>query len=293
MKTIFRVIFCILFMPAMVLAQEKSGLMKKIKMRKSLQSVSETAEAASIIYTKAKDSSSSSWAANIGIGYAILDEAVTLTPYIEYHKNTLVTKKQDSRELGVAFRWDIGDHATHKFIPILLASGKYNEDQEKDNKSLRSSLAFSLKPGAILKDKWKSISPNQDFPVGKSFNLNYSPYLGLESENRLSADKPEAKGYIYRWYFRINPVLSFFPPAKLIPGYFELAVDYQYRRDFAKSVQEISTRRHEYFTASINYNLFREGDTKVQLGFDYIKGEDPTQNFLSQSYHALSLKAKF
>ncbi|MCX2484623.1 hypothetical protein [Pedobacter sp. MR2016-24] len=290
MKTKIIIVFCILSIPFLALTQDKS----KISIRKSLQSISETAEAASIIYTKAKDSANSSWAANIGIGYDIRDKEVTITPYVEYHKNTLVTKKQDSRELGVAFRWDMGTESLRKVIPILLASGKYNEDQEKDNKSLRTSLAFTLKPGGKLVDKWKKKSPNQDIDfLWNLFNLNYSPYLGLESENRISADKPEAKGHIYRWYFRINSILGLLPKSTLMRGHFEFAVDYQYRRDFAKSVQEISTRKHEYFTASINFNLYKEGDKKAQLGFDYIKGEDPTQNFLSQSYHALSLKAKF
>lgn len=266
----------------------QDSFFSRFSLRKSFESKADKAEAASFTFNKPKDTAGS-WAADIGLGYKIFKET-ELEAVVEFHKNTLVSKKQDSRDFGLTYRRDFFSLA--KFTPFMLVSTKYNLDKEKGNESFRGSLSFSLKTKDLGLGGFSFILPNKIVPVGKAFTFEYAPYLGLENENRTKTENALGKGHIYRWYFQVVPVITLFPETSLADR-FELRCDYQYRNDFKKSVQEIASREHEFFTASFNYNILKDvKDKKFQVGLDYVKGENPTGNFESQSYYALSLKLK-
>lgn len=268
-----------------------------LTLRKSFQSKNDKAEAASITFNKPKDTVGS-WAVDAAIGYNVLSRVtkttITLDPYLEFHKNTLVKKKQDSREAGLALQWQLCnlDNNGHGSSPILISALKYNQDRVKGNESFRGNIyitAFFETPA----DK-NFLIPNKVVTFGHVFDFYYAPYIGLEYEDRLKTLTMAAKGHIWRWYGRINPVISLFPGIPDLQGKIELTADYQYRGDFSKTVTEIQSNRHEYFTAGASYAFFQNtaGTKSAKIGLDFVNGEDPTANFAQQSYYALSLKVK-
>ncbi|WP_421943229.1 hypothetical protein [Pedobacter sp.] len=288
MKKLYTLLLCSFLLQGYSYAQK--GFFDKFSLRKSFQSKSSKTEAASFTFNKPKDATGS-WAANLALGFQLLDSTtVDLFLFSELHKNTLVNKKQDSRDIGLAFRKDFFPLAS--LTPFLLANAKYNVDREKGNESFRASLSLSLKAKDLNLGALNFITPNKIVPVGNLFTLEYTPFIGLENENRTKTTNASEKGHIYRWYFQIIPVITLFPNTT-IADRFELRADYQYRNDFSKSVQDGSYREHEFFTASFNYNILSsESEQKFQVGLDYVKGENPVENFLSQRYYAISLKVK-
>jgi hypothetical protein len=302
MKTYY-LIPVILLLAYTAKVQGQNGLANRITLRKSFKSSNARAEAAAFTFNKPKESPAS-WAADAAIGIQLFNALfkrspliMTLNPYIEYHKNTLVDKEQDSREAGIATQWQTNALPLRGpgFSPIFILSEKYNEDRVKGNYSMRGNLYFT--PLFPRKDSGflSFITPNNiALGIDSLFDFQYAPYIGLEHENRTNTGKVEAKGHIYRWYARINPVISFFPTRPNLRGRIEVSADYQYRWDFSKNVQEIGRDTHEYFTIGFSYAFFKNGDGSkaAKIGFDFVNGEDPTANFEEQSYYAITLKVK-
>lgn len=282
---------------SVVNAQSKFWNFDNLTLRKSFQSKNDKAEAASITFNKPKDTTGS-WATDIAIGYNILSgvrhTTITLDPYVELHKNTLVKKKQDSREIGAALQWQMHnlDSNGRGSSPILIFAAKYNQDKIKQNYSLRSNLYLTAFFDAPRDKFYSFLIPNNLVTAGSVFDFVYAPYIGVEQENRTKTNLAAAKGHIYRFYARVNPTVSLFPKSASLQGKIALSADYQFRYDFDKTVSEIAKDRHEYFTAGVNYAFIQESTKSAKIGFDYIKGEDPTANFQDQSYYAISLKVK-
>lgn len=280
-------------------AQEPTEFFDRFTLRQSFQSTKEKAESAVVTFTQPKDSVSS-WLLNAAVGFNFLADTrliMTLEPFIEFHKNTLVAKKQDNWQTGLAFEWQVNQFKVGSkkvWSPIILWSEKYNNDRVEKNESIQGNIYVTLlrkKRGLAFKDFYL---PNHPVNVGNAFQLEYTPYVGLEHENRLTAKTEAALGNIYRYYGRVTSSVTLLTKNEKFRGRVEATVDYQYRKDFAKSVLDIPATTHEYFTAGVNYTFFKSADDKksAKIGFDYVNGEDPTKNFKKQSYYALSLKVK-
>jgi hypothetical protein len=267
-------------------------------LRKSFASQNDKAAPASFTFNKPKDADAS-WAADAAIGYNLLTKVpqiITIDPYIEFHKNTLIKKKQDSREVGFSLQWQTTTFrmGSPKWSPVFIVAEKYNEDRVKGNNSMRGNVYFTANFKGEHFGFLSFIVPNQIVTAGDAFDFQYAPYVGLEHENRTKAASDSASGHIYRYLLRINPQISLFPNNGSLAGRIVLTVDYQYRRDFSKSVKEIAYNAHEYFTAGVDYVFIKSADKhkSAAVGLDFVNGEDPTANFERQSYYAISLKVK-
>ncbi|MDF2432487.1 MAG: hypothetical protein JWP44_2118 [Mucilaginibacter sp.] len=267
-------------------------------LRKSFGSKNDKADPASFTFNKPKDADAS-WAADAAFGYNLLRKApqiITLDPYIEFHKNTLIKKKQDSREVGLSLQWQTTTFRMGSPIwsPVFIVAEKYNEDRAKGNNSMRGNVYFTADFKGQHFGFFSFIVPNQIVTAGDAFDFQYTPYVGVEHENRTKAESDSASGHIYRYLLRINPQISLFPTNNSMAGRIVLGVDYQYRRDFSKSVKEMAYNGHEYFTAGIKYVFIKSTDKRkfAAVGLDFVNGEDPTTNFKQQSYYAISLKVK-
>lgn len=298
MKTL-KIILIIVFSSccSAIMAQEnKTSFFNQISLRKSFQSKNDKAEPAIITYSNPKEKESS-WLLNGALGINLLPktkEVITLSPYIEYHRNTLIDKEQDNFQTGLSFEWQTSDISSKGWTPILISSIKYNNDFIKDISSLQGNLYFTpLFKGKGLDAKYFWL-PNTTVNFGKLFQFVYTPYIGLENENRLETDDGLDKGNIYRTYIRISSNILLFPKNKQLKNRFEFNVDWQYRYNFSENVQSLTTDEHLYFTSSFNYIFFKTDDDKksAKIGIDYVNGENPTKNFEDQSFYAISLKIK-
>ncbi|TSE04004.1 hypothetical protein [Aquimarina algiphila] len=278
-------------------AQENKGsFFNQVTLRKSFQSKNDKAEPAIITYSNPKEKEAS-WLINGAVGINVLPKTkkvLTLSPYIEYHRNTLIDKEQDNFQTGLALEWQTSDISTNGWTPVLISSIKYNNDNIKDISSFQGNIYFTpLFKGKALEAKYFWL-PNTTVNFGKLFQFVYTPYLGLENENRISTEENIDEGNIYRGYFRISSNILLFPINEKLKNRFEFNVDWQYRYNFSENIQSLNTSEHQYFTTSFNYIFFKTDDDKksAKIGLDYVNGENPTKNFEEQSFYAISLKIK-
>ena len=296
MRKFFSVFLSIFFISFFSTAQ--NSFFDKITLRKSFDSKGDRAEPASITLSKPQDAIAS-WATNMAIGYEVLTgtkRILTLDPFVEFHKNTLISKKQDNWHAGFALEWQTSKFEINskRWSPILIASTRYNADNVKSNRIFQGSIYFTY----LQKKKGTGFQrfyiPNYPVVLGKLLQFEYTPYIGIENENRLHSFNDSSKGNVYRFLGRITSQITLFPANLQWRKRFEFFFDYQRRNDFKKTIRDIAEDRHLYFATSFNYVFFISPNEKKQakIGFDYIKGEDPTENFEKQSFYAISLKVK-
>jgi hypothetical protein len=268
----------------------------RLTLRQSFQSKNDKAEPAVFTFTKPKDKDES-WLLNAAIGFNLLksgNSVLTLDPYFEYHKNTLIDKVQDNWQFGISSEWQSRNLSQKKWSPIFIASIKYNEDQIKKNTSFQGNIYFTpLFKGKAKNPKYFWI-PNNTSDFGNVFQFSYSPYIGFENENRLKTKDDSSAGNIYRALFRVTSTVSLFPKSEKLKGKFEFYIDWQYRNNFSESVENLTKTEHKFLTTSFNYTFFstKDGKKAAKIGLDYTNGENPTKNFEQQSFYAISLKVK-
>lgn len=277
-----------------VYSQDK--FIDRFTLRQSFQSKNDKAEPAVFTFTKPKDKDES-WLLNAAIGYNLLKSSnsiLTLDPYFEYHKNTLIDKVQDNWQAGISSEWQSRDLSQKKWSPIFITALKYNEDKIKNNTSFQGNIYFTPLFKGKAKDPKYFWIPNNASDFGKVFQFSYSPYIGLENENRLKTEEDSSAGNIYRALFRVTSTVSLFPKNEKLKGKFEFNIDWQYRNNFSESVKDLTKTEHKYLTTSFNYTFFSVDDGKksAKIGLDYTNGENPTKSFEQQSFYAISLKIK-
>jgi hypothetical protein len=293
MKTIFLTLILIGF-AFTAYNQEPVSVKKKFidrfTLRQSFQSSNSKAEPAQLTFTKPKDKDEA-WLLNAAIGFSILENTnlnLTLDPYVEFNKNTLIAKVQDNWQAGFTTQWQSLDLEFHNWSPIFIATTKYNEDRIKLNTSFQGNIyftpIFTLKP--LPKYFW---IPNNTIEFKKLFSFSYTPYIGFENENRIKTPEESSSGNIYRAFFRVTSNILLAPKAQ---KQFELNFDWQYRNNFSESVSDLNTREHKFFTTSFNYIFYKEGNKSAKIGIDYTTGDNPTKNFEQQSFYAVTLKVK-
>ena len=268
----------------------------RFTLRQSFQSKNDKAEAAVFTFAKPKHKEDS-WLLNAAIGYNLLkynESTLTLDPYLEYHKNTLIDKVQDNWQFGISSEWQSRDLSQKKWSPIFITAIKYNDDKVKKNTSFQGNIYFTPLFKGKAKDPKYCWIPNNTSDFGKVLQFSYSPYIGLENENRLKTEKDSSAGNIYRVLFRITSTISLFPKSEKLKGKFEYNIDWQYRNNFSENVDDLINIEQKFLVSSFNYTFFSvdEGKKSAKIGFDYTNGENPTKNFEQQSFYAISLKVK-
>lgn len=289
-------ILSLLFVGFTLSAYSQDKFIDRFTLRQSFQSKNDKAEPAVFTFTNPKDKDES-WLLNAAIGYNLLkssNSVLTLDPYFEYHKNTLIDKIQDNWQAGISSEWQSRDLSQKKWSPIFITAIKYNEDKIKKNTSFQGNIYFTPLFKGKAKDPKYFWIPNNTSDFGKLFQFSYSPYVGLENENRLKTEKDSSAGNIYRALFRVTSTISLFPKNEKLKGKFEFNIDWQYRNNFSESVKDLTKTEHKILTTSFNYTFFSADDGKksAKIGLDYTNGENPTKNFEQQSFYAVSLKIK-
>lgn len=278
--------------------KQKCPFMDNITLRQSFQSKNDKAEPAIFTYTNPEDKDES-WLVNAAIGYNFICSSnlvLTVDPYIEFHKNTLVDKEQENWQAGVASEWQVRDMSKKAWSPILIGAIKYNVDKVKENNSLQGNLYFT----PLFKGKggeWEYFwIPNNASNFGKFCQFVYTPYIGFENENRTKTELETASGNIYRAYFRVTTSITFLPfdTAEAVKGRFEFNFDWQYRDVFYENVDDLNVSFHKFITAGFSYTFLNIGEGKktAKIGFDYTDGDNPSKNFEDQSFYAITLKVK-
>lgn len=287
-------IILLVFVASNAFSQTK--FIERFTVRKSFQSKADLAAPAHITFSQPKEKSAS-WMVDAALGYSLLNHHNTLMsvmPFVEYHRNTLIDKAQNHWQVGISSEWQINNLSQKSWSPVFVYALRYSSNQIQQHRAFQGNVYVT----PIFKKKDMNPKyfwiPNHVVGLGNRFRFVYTPYLGFESENRINTESYFSYGNIYRAYARISSDLSFFPTNNSLKGKFDLNLDWQYRYNIHESAQDISVQAHQYFTTSFNYTFFTSADARkiVKIGFDYTTGEDPTKGFEKQSFYAILLKVK-
>lgn len=223
-------------------------------------------------------------------------ELISLFPYIEYNRNTMIDKDQNQLSSGLYFEW-ILESEKSKFMPVITSTVKYSNDYVSKIESLQGEffIAPTWTRVGISNNNW--YVPGNFVKIDKSgvFGFEYVPYFGIELDQRFRAKADSLKGNITRFVFKIESILHFFPKideaGKFLYYYVEMNLGYQYRNVLFHSAEGFVWNSHN-FCASLNYIFSKNDKTNESIGIDYVNGPDPTKAFEDQNYFGLSLKVK-
>ncbi|GCC53504.1 hypothetical protein SanaruYs_37490 [Chryseotalea sanaruensis] len=239
------------------------------------------------------DTVSNSWLTNAlietSLGTAISRWSFGLTA--ELHRNTLIEKKQDVRQLGISMgkvivlqRQSIGSSSFE--MPLTL-NFKNSEDKIKDKEELQAILGLSfdrLVGVQILRTK--SLFPAYGKRLAQVLMFSHDHNFGL-------AYLGDGKAVLGQFDFEFNlfflPILS----DLLVDRYdlFKAQFTYNGRSEF---INEVDRDLDTQFNFQVGINLPFGSDNQNSLGIahDWIKGADPLKGLDDQQYRTLTVKAK-
>jgi len=262
----------------------------KFELRKSFQSVKDKEADAFINLVFPKEGESSQNFA-FALGYRMETGLSAFKPFIEWQRNNMVSKQQNVFMAGLTFRsylWDL--ESSKNWVPMAIATVNYKHDNIKSTEGTQGSLYFA----PVFYNKKAGVF----HPVpgarnrSKVMTFEYFIYLGAEFENRSQVAVATHKGEVWRGYGRITG--SFYPAPGPLDERLELVPDFIYRQAFSNgSTAEKDINR--YLKLSANIVLAKKatsGIADVKIGFDYVKGSDPTTGFDEQNVNTITLKLK-
>ncbi|WP_343662314.1 hypothetical protein [Chryseobacterium mucoviscidosis] len=266
----------------------------KISLRQSFQSKTDRAEPAYATLIFPKDSTSSQ-NFSFALGYNVLNPKFegALNPFIEWQKNTLTSKKQNTFLSGINFQIPIPiivgcTPEDMDFSLYTIGSLNYKHDAIKKTEGTQASLYLSPSFSTDRAKKFKFLP--DDGAQNSVINYWYNIYSGVEYENRSQVQKPNYKGITGRWYFRITG--TFYPAPNYLGDRLEITPDFTYRNAFSNT-SEVEERINTLFKFSVNFVIFKKEDSNVadvKLGYEYKTGCDPTVGFDKQSINSITLK---
>ncbi len=272
-----------------------------ISLVKSYQSSAGKAKPAIASFT-IPDQKDNSYLINAAIGLDIsslfLDrdsKLISISPHVEYNRNTLIDKEQNLFISGLAFDWVIPGE--RKFTPRIIASQKYSHNYEKQIQSLQGDILLAPKWIGFNTDFKNFWVPDNFVKAGENgtFGFEYVPSFGLEFDHRYKATADSLVGNIYRFVAKLETNIYLFPKfdpdGKYLYYNCQLSVDYNYRNEFANSSSD-PLPGNDYLTVSLDYVLFKNDDVDTRIGIDYVNGSNPNQGFEKQNYYCLSFKIK-
>ncbi|MEM7659266.1 MAG: hypothetical protein AAF399_24305 [Bacteroidota bacterium] len=314
MKNFLSLLFAIFLANQASFGQDGSAFLQKFDLAQSFETKESKAKPALITYTVPGDTTPRSALINAALGVDIVnfinekrrrdkkeDRLFSLSPFIEYNFNSLIDKEQHQLRFGLSTEWIVADEG---FIPSVIGQARYANDLEASIESFQSSAFFA--PGFTGKTQALKnffYPDNQITFLGKTKDaiaFEYIPYLGLESEHRLTVVDPMQMGDIVRAVGKVESNLSLFPVRKVKSdskkkefSFYRVLVtlDYQYRSELFNSTSSILESPH-FLRIGVNFNILKTKEMGVQIGIDYVNGADPSKGFRNQQYSALSLKVK-
>lgn len=288
MSRCFLFFLCILFTNPVIAQVDFLDL---ISLRKSFETKDDKAEPANLSLTWPRnDTVTRNINLAIGINFAKLQSyRYNIKPIFEYHANNITEKEQNIIKGGLYFDWIISrDSTSQKMIPNLVANINFTDDIQKGITSFQGQYYVTL----FMKENKESCKffwlPNNLSSFGNLLKFEYNPYLGLEQENRIRTDTDSLRGHIFRFAFRIKGKVFLLP--LWLRDKLELSAEFQWRYDFVNSTDE-TDRVHPYFIGQVNLILFKhKKGAIVKIGYDYVKGQNPTKGFENQEYQMLAFK---
>lgn len=262
-----------------------------VQLRQSFESADTKQEPASFTITLPQKSAGSYLIdGGISLGYAFKDslqhERLYVQVLAEYHRNTLIEKKQNNSQFGIGAQYFLKSPQAVNWI--VNGSIKYINDAATEKGSLLFAGGMTYYNET---EKWYAInSPTNVARIGKTqLRSFFTPSAGFEYQRttKVSGDSLyHVKDNVLRGIgkARLSFTLHKFP--SMIP-LFELYGDGTLRYDFVNQTQA-PDGWHPYIDTGVRY--FFAGQENVSIGLSYVSGENPVSGFQKQRYWLVALK---
>ncbi|WP_159478244.1 hypothetical protein [Dyadobacter sp. 3J3] len=208
---------------------------------------------------------------------------------VEYHRNTLIEKKQNNGQLGGGIEWFIRP-AEKQNNGIVTSDLKYVRDAVADKASVV--WAGEITPFSKIFNK-------PIYRCNKVLAWVLSPAAGFEYQNTF--DAPEAtkdslRGNILRGVLKGKVSLSLLDrPARVGgiagPTYLQLYVNTAFRYDVVNTT-ETPAGWHPYLDTGLIFYPVHKQNNKFSLGLSYVNGENPAKGLARQEYFLFAFRVK-
>jgi hypothetical protein len=267
-------------------------IFERLTLRQSFQSTNAKAEDAFANLVFPKDSvSSQNFSFALGLNILGNRQTATLTPFLEWQRNTLVSKKQNTLLAGINFQTPLWSALKRQkqWTIFLVSTANYKNDIVKSTKGTQINAYFT--PIFNGRNRKFYFLPDADMENG-ALKVNYNLYAGMEFENRARALLLEQEGKVWRNYLRV--IGRIYPLPKLLDERLEIIPDYTYRNSFSREA-DAEKKINGLWRLSFNLVLVKKsksGIADVKLAFDHLNGSDPTTGFEKETVNTLTLKLK-
>lgn len=197
------------------------------------------------------------------------ESSLLFYPKLEWHKDgSKKDKEKDNLSAGVNMEFipvtaKAPGFSGWKLVPWLLGSLDYQNDYIKELKTVKLKGYVSLfgttagLPGSDIRNG------------GGALILRYYPYSGIERFTNTDSSSKSATFWANRIFF------EFFPVTTLEKQFIQITFDYTYRSKLKDKLY--GNENLSWFALGLNF--YPDGQGKIGLGFEYSKGEDPSDNF--------------
>lgn len=238
-------------------------------------------------FVNARDGGKDSYAIDVGLTGSVIPNTSQLAanwyagPTVEYHKQTLISKKQESFQAGATVIDICGDVAEGDWVSISQLSLKYKHDKANVGTAFLGMLDYTpLYPkfllGQIRGPEW--------------CHFVWQPTVGAQVENGNNIMKSGHGGTDFR--AKCAGQVGVYPFGAAFKNHLEIVANFTYWRTVAENGRFNEVRDNRtLFKAGMTYYL--DPKRHFGIGLDYLKGEDVEQGLPKQENLIASLKVKF
>ena len=253
-----------------------------IKVQNAFQGNSQKPQPATFTFTKSIGGAESFLIdAGLGLNFDI-NSTTSFSAFGEYHRNSLVSKIQNTLLAGFALETLINhDYPKHD----LNFAANYNNNLIDKTEAVQLTGEYTI----LFYDESKlnTFYPNVVCHIGNVLKLEYYPSIGFECESRFQCKNDSAKGNIIRALGKCKLVL--YPDSSFINLKLEYFCNFEYRYDAVNSTQ-YSDFSHAYLQTGINYTIWKgEDKASVKISGSYSKGSNPLISLKEQEFYTISL----
>lgn len=197
-----------------------------------------------------------------------------LGPSFELHRNNQTDKPQATFVGGATALYFLGNHVNQGTLAYKTDKIKHTSTWQASGKY--TPLVPRLADGLIRGPDW--------------LKFVWQPTVGLEYDNIVKTQQSRPTGTTYRGYASVDT--GVYPAAVKLDEKLIWATSYSYWKDLSESsALDDAHDRHQLLKSSLT--MYIDSMKHVGVGFDYVRGEDPSKGLASQTYGLLSLKIKF
>ena len=231
------------------------------------------------------DSLKNSWLTNVflEIGFETDSSAFSLGLVYELHKNTLISKTQDVRQLGLSLGKDF--YSSNAHFPVSL-SLKYSDNKAGNSESFQLITGFTyalwIGPPYL---RTQTLFPAYQSPVGKILRFEHNHNLGFAY---MTGDDKLALGqFDFKFEVFLLPMLSDVLFNKL--DLFKFQFLYSAR---TRLWGDTNTDLNNLLDFQIGISCSFDKNNSIGLAYDWIRGADPLKGLSNQKYDTFAIKTK-